>query len=278
MNQSAAKRILAIIETLAGSQQGLRLVDICSELSLPKSIAHRLLSLLIDQGYVQKIEQSESYFLSLKIAAIGMRYYTGSGFPDLIQPILDRLADKTGELARVALCSQDKLIWMGKSQGSKLGLRYEPSHDHETGNEVVLHATASGKAWLSNLPINYALSLVKEQACIGSITFGPKAANTISEFEKMINNTFKNGYGEANDEGELGTSAIAVPIFIVNLDKKHCIGTLSVAGPTVRFNKDKKKIIINELKASSLELDSININIFKNFNFYEKIIDVNLVA
>lgn len=278
MNQSACKRILAIIEILALTQQGLRLVDICKELSLPKSIGHRLLSLLIEEGYVNKSDYNDTYFLSLKIATMGVRYYAGSGFPDLIQPILDKLADKTGELARVALCFQNKLIWMGKSQGSKLGLRYEPSPDRETGNEVILHVTASGKAWLSQLPLNIALNLVKTQSYIGGISFGPKAAKNITDFKRMLNYAIKIKYGEAIDEGELGTSALAVPILSTGPNYKYCIGTISVACPTVRFNKENKKYILSELRIASNELEKINVKIFENKNLGTKYLNKNLAA
>ena len=127
-------------------------------LEMPKSAAHRLLTTLVNRGFAVQDETSQRYRLTVKLAAVGFRVLAGAGTSDICQPSLDRLAVRTGELVRLALVERDALFWIAKSQGALSGLRY----DADLGQEVVLHATATGKAWLSTMTDAAAANLVKK--------------------------------------------------------------------------------------------------------------------
>ena len=45
---------------------------------------------------------------------------------DIAQPVIDRLADTTPELVRLAIVDGDRLTLVAKAQGAKSGLRYDP--------------------------------------------------------------------------------------------------------------------------------------------------------
>ena len=144
MTQSATRRCLDILELLVKHPRGLGLTEICEDRHIPKSVAHRLLALLTERGFVRQDGENARYGLTLKLTLLGARYYVGTGLSDVGQPILDRLAGETGELARLALVEGHGLVWVAKAQGARYGLKYDP----DTGMHVVLHATATGKVWL----------------------------------------------------------------------------------------------------------------------------------
>ena len=52
-----------------------------------------------------------------------MRYYSGTGINDVAQPILERLAANSGELARLAVVEGEGMLWVAKAQGARHGLR-----------------------------------------------------------------------------------------------------------------------------------------------------------
>ena len=67
---------------------------------------------------------------------------------DATQALLDGLARKTRELARLTIVDADRLVWIGSAQGAAPGLLYQPA----MGGRIVSYATANGKAWLATLP------------------------------------------------------------------------------------------------------------------------------
>ena len=258
MNQSSAKRALAIMEHLAGRPSGVGLTDICEFLALPKSIGHRLLSLLIETGFVVQHGESGRYALTLKLTMLGLRHYVQTGLDDFAQPILDRLATETGELARLAVVEGNRLIWVAKAQGARSGLRYDPDVDHDTGHDVVLHTTATGKAWLATLPEAEALQIVEATKLETPKRFGANAARTLAEFQERLRAARLAGFGEAVEEGEPGTAAVAVAI----CDKSEigggkAVGTLSLAGPLMRFGADRRPLLAARLARAAAELGGI---------------------
>ena len=97
-----------MLEHLTDQPDGAGLTEICAALNLPKSIGHRLLALLMESGYVMQHGPSGRYGLTLKLTMLGLRHYVRSGLDDLAQPVLDRLAAETGELARLAVVEGER--------------------------------------------------------------------------------------------------------------------------------------------------------------------------
>jgi IclR family transcriptional regulator, acetate operon repressor len=95
-------------------------------LSVPRSATHRVLTSLVEHGYVRQERYQGAYVLTAKIASLAFTFLTRSGITDLAQPILDRLARETGELVRLAIVDGRQLTWVAKAQGSQFGLRYAP--------------------------------------------------------------------------------------------------------------------------------------------------------
>ena len=136
-----AHRTLDLLELLAGAPDGLALSAIAGALAMPKSVAHRLLAGLAERGFVQQDPDTQHYGLTLKLAALGFRHLAATRIEEVCQPVLNRLAADSGELARLAVVDGEKMTWVAKAQGALSGLRY----DADAGRDVVLHATAVGK-------------------------------------------------------------------------------------------------------------------------------------
>ncbi|MEZ5864727.1 MAG: IclR family transcriptional regulator [Geminicoccaceae bacterium] len=193
MKQSATHRAFAILELLVGVPGGLGLGEICARLDIPKSIAHRLLALLAERGLVRQDPATGHYALTLELSLMGARHLAGIGLIDVGQPILDRLAVATGELCRLAVVEGDGMVWVAKAQGARYGLRYDP----DAGTRVVLHATATGKAWLATLPEAEALRIVEATGFAPPRHFGPKAIREGKAFGAELARTRERGCGLA---------------------------------------------------------------------------------
>ena len=257
MSQSAARRCLAILELLAGRTEGAMLTEICSSLEIPKSIAHRLLCLLIESGFVKQDGGSSRYLLTLKLTTLGLRHYVRTGIDDLAQPVLDQLASETGELARLAVVEGERLIWVAKAQGARTGLRYDPDVDHDTGHDVVLHATATGKAWLATLPEMDALRIVSNTGFKKPERSGRNVVRSQREFQRLLRSTRTRGYGEAVEEGEPGTAAVAVAVLASEFNDSRTVATISLAGPVTRLTLERRQALAKQLSRAAKELAAI---------------------
>jgi IclR family acetate operon transcriptional repressor len=245
-----AQRCLDVLELLADSSGGLALAGVAAALDLPKSAAHRILSLLVSRGYAVQHEESGRYRLTLRLTAMGFRYLAGTNLSELCQPVLDRLAANTGELARLAVVDQNGLTWVAKAQGATRGLRYDP----DMGRDVVLHATATGKAWLATLPLGEALGLVQARGLAVPERFGPKVIKSLAALRREIEATRQRGYGVAVEEGEPGTAAVAAVIRRGPFPDAPVVGTISIAGPVARLTAERRERIAQDVCAAAKEL------------------------
>jgi IclR family transcriptional regulator, acetate operon repressor len=229
-----AERCLAILELLADDARDVALGEIAHTLDLPKSAAHRLLTTLVEQGWVEQDAQTSFYRLTMRMTILGQRFYVATGLPDICQPLLDRLAARCREFARMAVVDGDSLTWLAHAQGATVGLMYQPSL---ASNAVPLHATASGKAWLATLPLDAALNNVRRQGFGDAERYGPNAVRTASAFKRELELTMQRGWGLAVNEAEPGVTAVAAAIRPA--DGGAALGTVSIAGPSVRMT-DKR--------------------------------------
>jgi DNA-binding IclR family transcriptional regulator len=226
-------RCLNLIEMLSGSPEGVSLRSLAERLELPKSATHRLLQTLSSRGYVIQDAGSQDYALSLKVALLGFRYLDARRLPDVTQDALDKLAQDCGEYCRMSVVEGEGLVWIARAQGAKLGLRYDPP----MGGDVILHATATGKAWLATLPGKDALA-----SCVRVAHDALKVRNvarSVDELRRHLDETRRRGYALAIEEGEPGTVAIAAAFRAYDGPDAPAAGTVSIAGPLVRLNEER---------------------------------------
>jgi IclR family transcriptional regulator, acetate operon repressor len=244
-------RALDVVELLVDHPEGVPLSEIARWLNIPKSATHRILSHLGRRGYVGQPEGLERYRLNLKLAALGLRFVSRTNVFDICQPVIDRVAQDTGEFVRLAVWDGAALTWVAKAQGAPHGLRYDP----DMGHPVVLHATATGRAWLGTLPEGEAVRLVRERGFDVPERFPKQHIKDESALLSELRLTRKRGYGLAIDEGEPGMAAVAVAI--ETRESYRSPGTLSVAGPIVRMQPERLKEIVPLVQKATHELGEL---------------------
>jgi DNA-binding IclR family transcriptional regulator len=241
MSSSILDRCFIVAEVLSHHRKGLSLGEIAEQSAMPKSAAHRMLSALADAGYVVQLGNRD-YKLTLKLPAIGLRYLSNTSILQTCQPVLDALADETGELVRMALAEGEAMTWIAKAQGARSGLRVDPV----MGQPVALHATATGKVWLASLSRESAMRIVFRDGFGTTAKDGPKVMQSVDALMAELDRTAARGYGLADEEAEPGISAIAVGI--ADSAGTRVLGTLSVAGPSVRLTEARRSELLPALQ------------------------------
>ncbi len=249
MAGSQIERAFSLLESLTSDPRGLPMQTLAEQLDIPKSATHRMLGELMRLGYVRQNPDNSRYHLSTKLVAMGFRYLASSG-ADIVQPILDRLAQETGELVRLGVIDGDRQTWIAKSQGARSGLRYDP----EMGQDAPLFYTASGHAWLASMSDEQALALVQQQGIADRADFGPNAPTSNEDLLRYLEQARGRGYALVIESSAVGTSAIAA-VVRRPLDG-GVVGVLSVAGPTARLSEARLQELSVLLLAATEELSS----------------------
>lgn len=243
---SALPRTFAVIDLLVGKPHGVPLGVIADTLELPKSATHRIVTELIELGYVKQ-EENGHYALGLKLVSQALRHLAHIPLVDLAKPLLDRLAELSGELARLSIPDGGTLMWVAKTQGARSGLRYDP----DAGREIKLARTSSGLAWLSTMPEAGAVSYLEAQGFQDVDQYGPAGPSDLAETLAELARVRDNGYCYTDSTFELGTATIAVPI---REDGHVASGVLSIAGPSVRLTHERGLALVPHLLEAAEQL------------------------
>ncbi|MBC5782301.1 IclR family transcriptional regulator [Ramlibacter sp. USB13] len=240
-------RALRILEALAAQPEGLSLGDLSKEVNLPRSACHRLLADLARCGYVRQLREMGDYALTMRLPALGLSFLAGAGIVDIAQPIIDRLAEASGELVRLALVDGDRLTFVAKAQGARGGLRYDP----DMGIDVRLSCSAAGHAWLMTLSEERATELVARQGLGSPREYGPKAPTTFKALMKVLEEDRNRGFSVMSEMYAPGMSAMAAPVLRRG---REAVGVLTIAGPLQRLTEARMRELGRPLVDAAGEL------------------------
>jgi IclR family acetate operon transcriptional repressor len=246
------RRGLRILEILCERNDGLSLAELSRELAVNKAIAVRLADGMVEAGFLFKHEQTGLYELTYKLSNLGLRKLDSSRLLDQAGGVLRRLAERTGELARLAVVEHGRRItWVLAAVGEKRSLRIDPNYRLEVG----LSSHATGKAWLATLPWDEAWALIRAE---GIEPFTPHTITGQSEIEADIAACGRRGYAVSFEENELGVGAVAAPIVVRLVSgATECVGAISLAAPTNRMTRTELEALSPLVVAATRELAAI---------------------
>jgi DNA-binding IclR family transcriptional regulator len=248
---TALHRGLCILEQLATQTDGLPLGLIAEQLEVPKSVCHRLLRELSDHGYVRQARPQGDYVMTTKIASLGLGFLSASGLVDIAQPLIERLADLSGELVRLSVVDSDRLTWVAKAEGGRKGFRYDP----DMGMDPRLSCTSSGHAWLLTLSEEVAVELVSRQGFGLPKDYGPRAPTTVRALLGFLHAARVRGYAVIDEVFAPGMSAVAAP---VQRKGRPATGVISIAGPRTRLTPARINELVPALLAAAEDLAAIS--------------------
>ena len=242
----AIDKTLGILEFLALRPQGAQLVEIATALNQSRSGCHRTLIELVGYGYVRQSPAGD-YRLTTKLAALGLNWLSKSGLVDIAQPALQRLADRTGELVRLAILDGERLTLVAKAVGPNAGVLYDP----DMGIDLKLSCSAAGHAMLMTMSDEAAAEAASRQGLGSPSDFGPLAPPTIQSLLAMIQQHRRNGFSLIRDVYAPGMSSMAAP---VQRRGQSMTAAVVIAGPSIRFTEERMLACAPDLLATAGEL------------------------
>lgn len=140
----SAARVLEVLELLGAEGGRLSLADMANTLAVPKSSLHAVLRTMEAHRWVEVDESGTLYGLGLKALLTGTAYLAGDDVAGIAGPVLDRLAEETGEAVHLGRLDGTDIVYLVKRE-SRHALRMYSA----VGRRLPAHATALGKAVLA---------------------------------------------------------------------------------------------------------------------------------
>lgn len=227
-------RAVSILEMLAHDGES-GVTKIAEELGVHKSTAFRLIAALERRGLVEQNMDRGKYRLGVGILRLAGATTARLDVVQEARPLARALATETGETVNIAVLSEGAALYLDQIAG---GSSLQPHN--WVGQRIPLHATANGKVLLSGLTAGQITTEVGQR-------FRAYTPTTITSLKKLlvdIDNVRDHGYALVVDELEIGLTAVAAPLRNAHGD---VIASLSVSGPTFRFDESKVKQAIHQV-------------------------------
>ncbi|MDR1315586.1 MAG: IclR family transcriptional regulator [Spirochaetales bacterium] len=233
-------KALQIIETMAGHNGSMRLQEVANSVSQPPSTTLRFLNTLMDYGYADQDPTNLHYFLTMKFCHIGNLISRQIKMREVVRPFLEALSRKFGESTCLAISQENYVVYIDVVDG--------PDHILQTlqriGKIAPLHSTGVGKCLL----LDYTEGEISKLAAKGLTVLTKNTIKSESELITELSKVRKQGYGEDNEECEIGVRCVATPIRDYS---GKVIAAISTSGPTHRMSAEKLKLIRAELPATA---------------------------
>ncbi|WP_281259212.1 IclR family transcriptional regulator [Alteribacillus bidgolensis] len=226
----SVERTLQCIELLKNRKQGLGVSELSRQLEVAKSTVHRILSTLMQEGYVKQDPITGVYTLGLKFIDVGQHVLDSLDIRQVASPFLQELVDSTGETAHLVLFEQDHVAYIDKVESPKTIRMYS-----SIGKVAPLHCTGVGKAILAFLPEEETETLL---ASMNLTTYTEHTVNSVGKLKEQLKTIKQQGYSIDDEEHEKGIRCAAAPIFDHN---GRPVAGISMSGPEMRLSDEKLK-------------------------------------
>jgi DNA-binding IclR family transcriptional regulator len=231
---------LDVLFLLAQKNTPITVPDIAQSLDLPTSSLYRIVSILRQNGLVERINKDGHLALGNRNLSLARGLDEQSVLIKTANPVMKRLCELTNESVHLYALFGDRQICIDSVECSA-PLRVTSSK----GEMRPIHAGASGKVLLAFLPTK------KREKLLEGVEIKKVATNTITDprlFREDLRIIRKNGYAHTRSEQIEGAEGVAAPVF----DRlRHIIASLSLAGPEQRIGKKDLDELIKLVRRSA---------------------------
>jgi DNA-binding IclR family transcriptional regulator len=237
----AVSRAVAILRLLGRSPNALGVKAIAEPLGMVTSTCLHIVRVLVEEGLLRVDESTKRYSLGSGLLSLARGAMQANSFPALVQPVLDRIAEKWSVTAMAAEVSDlDHMVVVGLSKS------YAPFRLHvDIGSRFPALISATGRlaAAFSQSPRHVIEKRFRQLKWASS----PDYEAWMSEVETARIRRYSIDYGNYIS----GITLIAAPVFDVKNRMSH---SLTVAGVADQMDANLVRTIAKELLREADEL------------------------
>ena len=239
----AVERALSLLDLFVESRPEIGLSDAARLSGHDKATVYRLLSTLRAADLIEQDPTSRLYRIGP--AVLRLAHVREATFPvvSVAQPVVDRLAEATGETAHFSLYSGKALVVMAARESSR------PNHVAIRASETLpFHATAAGLAFLA-----FAAADLREAVLATPLeAFTRHTPTSPAGIAAALALTRRNGYAIVDKSYDEDVYGVAFPV--IGRGGSTAIGALAVASPSHRMTDNLRSLVLLETQAAVKDL------------------------
>jgi DNA-binding IclR family transcriptional regulator len=216
-------KIRGILDAFSLATPELTLAELKRSTGFPATTVQRLVANLVAEGFLART--GDRYRIGLNMAFWAAPATQGLDVLEVIQPVLRRLRDETGETTALFVREGAVRVCVAVAP-----TRHPIQREMHVGKIMPMHAGSAGRVLLAWNPD------AAEQIINGPLE--PVASKTVTdrgELRRLIDETRANGFAVSHDERTDGASGVSAPVF----DPSGQVAwAINILGPSIRVTTD----------------------------------------
>jgi DNA-binding IclR family transcriptional regulator len=221
------ERMMSLLDALARHATPVNLKQLAGETQLHPSTAHRILSVMVDNRLVDRIEPG-TYRLGIRLLELGSLVKSRISVRQEALPHMQQLHQDLGETVNLSVRHDDEVVYIERTSGNTSMMRVVQI----MGTRAPLHITAVGKIFLAEDGPEKCTEYARRT---GLPRFTDNTLTDADLLAREIEKVRRQGYAIDNEEAEKGVSCISAGIYN---DEGRLVAGLSVSAPSDRLDKN----------------------------------------
>lgn len=169
-----------------------------------KSTAHRVIWTLVEEGLLEKVEETGLFRLTTTMRSLGTSAETAQRLHEAGTMPLDALRNRTAGTLHIAILDGDDVLYVERREGPGAIQVFRA-----LGSRIPAYRTSSGKVMLAYLPDD------QRRQALETIRLTARTSRTITSrtaFLAELEQVRRQGFAENRGESQVGMCSIAAPV------------------------------------------------------------------
>jgi len=218
-------RAFSILEEIGRAQEGIGLADLSKIVDLHTSTTFHLVKTLVQLGYLRQDLDTKRYFVGSRLFYLAGAALDDVALTNTAEPILEELANATGETSHFAVRSGQRIIIIARIEGGG-AFRFSEG----IGVERPGHATAVGKMILATMEPDQLDRYLAENPLE---SYTPATITDPDRLREELKSVREAGLAFDDAEHHTEVRCAAVPVYDF---RGGLAGALGISGPVWRLS------------------------------------------
>lgn len=219
------EKALGILELFGESPGDLTLTQIGERLGMSKPTAFRIINVLEQSDYLERVPGSQAYRLGLKIHRLGSLVESTTAIQTVARPFLQTLAESSHETVHLTVLNKGEALYLDKIEG-----KHSVRVVSRVGQRLPAHCSGVGKVLLAHLPEDEIDTIIGQH---GLPRFTPNTITDRVALREELRRVREQGYAVDSEEIEIGLKCVAAPLRDAG---DRVVAAISISVPRFRFD------------------------------------------
>lgn len=224
-------KFMAVLQIIADSPGTLDIAQLTRRAPFPRGTIYRLVSALVAEGLVTQSGEGGTFRLGPRLLQFAARTWEDSDLRTIARDFLVALRDATDEAVHLAVPSNNRMVYIDKLVGTN-----RVQMKTSIGGQVEMHSTSVGKAWLSGLPDQRLLEVIRG---LDLKRHTARTFTTVDALFEELRRTRELGLAFDDEENEPDIRCLGSPIFN---RAREPVGAVSVSMPVYRHDERRHQL------------------------------------